>query len=151
MMPRTTPVSAPSIVPISSRITSLKFVRRFSIALAALAQEVAMTEIRLAPDGVRHFDAEDQGQCGDDEDPAAIPITPPSVPAATDIRQTNAGNSTPLISIAVPLDRLLLQGEWTSRRERSAVDQRRQVLLDLKVKRDGALRVSLHTDIMNSG
>jgi len=33
--------------------------------------------------------------------PAAIPSTPPSVPAARDIRQTNAENSTLLISMSL--------------------------------------------------
>ena len=49
---------------------------------------------------------------------------------------------------AVPLDQLLLRGELTTGRERPAGDQRRQIMFDLKVKRDGALRVSVHTVIM---
>jgi hypothetical protein len=93
MPARTTPVSAPSVVAISSKIASLTFVRRFSIALAALPQEQAMTDTRLAPTAYRMSMPKTNVRAGTTNIPAAIPSIPPSMPAASDIRQTNRENS----------------------------------------------------------
>src|SRR4029077_6595147 len=99
--PRTTPVSAPSVVAISSKISSLTFVRRFSIALAAPPQEQAMTETRLAPTAYRMSMPKNNVRAGTTKIPAAIPSIPPSMPAASDIRQPNTENSILFISIRV--------------------------------------------------
>jgi hypothetical protein len=55
---------------------------------------------------------------------------------------------------AIPLDQFLLRGELTPGSERPGGDRRRQVLFDLKVKRNGALRGLRsygHYDVVMSG
>ena len=86
---RTTPVRAPSVVPISSRMASLTFVRRFSMALAALPQEQPMTETRLAPTAWRMSRPNIKVRAGTMKIPAAMPSIPPSRPAASETRQTS--------------------------------------------------------------
>jgi len=68
------------------RIASLTFVRRFfHRAGRAAAGNRRLTETRLAPDGVTDVDAEEQGQCGDDEDPRCHPqhAAEPCLPRGT--------------------------------------------------------------------